>query len=293
MMTTARPPDRPATRWRPPAAPPRLAALRIAILTLAAFVPAGSIHAQWLYATATSLESDGTFITPRDVVTDPGAGALVTTAIPELPKTAGLAAVHVEGDAILFTPTLAIELPGSVFATRQDVVRREAGVFTIEIAGAAIGVPEESAIDALARDGGGSWLLSFDRTTDVGGLVVGDEDLVSFDGAVFSLFFDGSTESVPAEIDLDGADYRVAEDALLLSFDRAGRIDGVDFGREDLLRFDRDAASWSLELDATTRDPAFAATDLVAVPEPAFGLTTLLGAAGLLAAASRRDRSVR
>ncbi|MHA7836868.1 MAG: hypothetical protein ACX98W_05340 [bacterium] len=268
-----------------------VAALVLAVALIAAADPA---RAQWLYTTATSIEAVGLLLTPRDVVTDLGSGPLAASPIPDLPETATVAAIHVEGSAVLFIPGIAVELPGPVFATRRDVVRSEAGSFSLELDGAAVGLPVESAIDALARDGSGNLLLSFDRTTALGGLVAADEDLVAFDGASFSLFFDGSAAGVPPGLDLDGADHQAAGDVLRLSFDGAGQIGGIDFAREDLLRFERGSSIWSLELDASLRDPAFAATDLVAVPEPGLGLSLGLGAVGLLlGGGARRTPRVR
>ena len=130
--------------------------------------------------------------------------------------------------------------------------------------------------------------MSFDAALSIGGVFAADEDVLRWDGASFSLSFDGSGEGVPPGLDVDGLHYDTVADDWLLSFDSASQIDGVSFGREDVLRFDPNTGSWSLALDASMTDPGLAMSNLVAVPEPG-GL--LVFASGVLLR-ERRHRAL-
>jgi hypothetical protein len=109
---------------------------------------------------------------------------------------------------------------------------------------------------------------------------------VLWNGAVFSLVFDGSVEGLGTETDVDavhdlgGGDY-------LLSLDTSADISGVFVDDEDLLRFES-GTGFSLELDTSTADVDWEAADLDAlelVPEPGMwvGLAAGIGLLGLLA----------
>lgn len=239
--------------------------------------------AQFVYVTGTTLDLAGGVVTPRDVVTDLS-GAITTQSLVGLPPTAAISGVHQDAGATLFAIRASLELPGGVFLERRDVGSETGGVYSVVFDGDAAGLPANAAIDGVSRDDAGDLLVSFATTTDVGGLVVDDADVLSWDGSSFSLFFDASAAAVPTGLDVDGVHYEAAGDALLLSFDGGAQLAGLDFGREDILRYDRAGGTWTLALDATTTEPALATSNLVAVPEP--GLLPAL-AAGLLALAGR------
>ncbi len=260
---------------------------QVALLSL--FAGAGTASAQWLFTPDVTVDASGVTITPRDVVTDLGAGPLAPEALPDLPGHAALAAIHADsGGDWLYVPATTVELPGPVYASRRDVVRDAGGSVTIELEGSTAGIPPDVAIDALAMTSAGELLLSFDTTVALPGLTVGDEDIARWNGGLWTLFFDGSAEGVPEDLDVDGVHYVPALDALRMSFDRSGRIAGLSFDDEDVLGFDRSSSSWSIELDGSARDPALAAVDLVAVPEPRAGWLVLTGSLALAAASLRR-----
>lgn len=252
---------------------------------LSLLVGAGTASAQLLYTPDVTVEATGVTLTPRDVVTDPGSGALAPLTLPGLPDGVGLAAVHADANGDwLYVPAISVELPGPVFASRRDVVRDAGGTITIELDGGAAGIPLDAAIDALALTGAGELLLSFDTTVALPGLTVGDEDIARWNGGLWTLFFDGSSEGVSEDLDVDGAHYAPALDALSMSFDRSGSISGLAFDDEDVLGFDRSGATWSFEFDGSARDAALAAADLVAVPEPGIGWLVSAGVLSLYAA---------
>jgi len=78
--------------------------------------------------------------------------------------------------------------------------------------------------------------------------------------------------------------------AFLMSFDTTGVVSGIVFDDEDVLRFD--GANWSMEFDASAVNSAWSAADLdaVMVPEPAFGILLVFGAAGLTGLAKLKRR---
>ena len=270
----------------------RTPARMVRVVTLLALMAgAGTASAQWLFTPDTTVDASGVTITPRDVVTDLGTGPLSATTVPDLPDGVGLAAIHADANGDwLYVPATTVELPGPVYASRRDVVRDASGSITIELEGSTAGIPPGVAIDALALTSAGELLLSFDTAVALPGLTVGDEDVARWNGGLWTLFFDGSAEGVPEDLDLDGVHFVPALDALRMSFDRSGSIAGLSFDDEDVLGFDRSASSWSLELDGSARDAALAAADLVAVPEAGTSLLLLTGSVALAAAGLSRGR---
>ena len=258
-------------RWR--------SALLGAFVLPALLLPS-SAAAQWLYSTATTLDVAGVTVTPRDVVSDLSGSVSVET-LAGLPENTGLRGIHQEGAVTLFTSRTAVELPGALFLERRDVASENGGVYGIELDGSAAGFPLETAIDAVSRDASGDLLLSVDGFVQIAGLNAARSDVLRWDGVAFSLFFDASSEGVPRELNFDGLHYDTVGDDLLLSFDAAGSIGGVLFGREDIVRFDPNSGTWSLEFDASSTEPGLATSDLVAVPEPRV-LSSLIAGLGLL-----------
>ena len=119
--------------------------------------------------------------------------------------------------------------------------------------GSTAGVPAGARIDALGhvrQTGAQATLLSFDVTVLLpGGLVAADEDVVAWDGAAWSMFFDGSANGVPAPFDVDGYDRDPTTGTQYFSFDTSGIIAGVYFDDEDVVAFD--GSDWSLVYDAS------------------------------------------
>lgn len=269
---------------------PRLRAALVGGLVVGCLLLPAASRAQWLYATGTTLEVAGTLVTPRDVVTDV-AGLVSTESVGGLPPTSGLAGIHDDAGTKLFATRQSVTLPGSVFAERRDIASLSGSTYAIAFDGSAAGVPANVAIDGVSRDGSGDVLLSVDTSVEIAGVFAEDADVLRWDGAAFSLFFDASSVSVPPGLDVDGLHYDVAGDALLLTFDAAATIDGVGIGREDILRYEFGGGGWSIALDASTTEPGLATSDVVAVPEPATSLGLFVGALGL--ALRGRARSTR
>ena len=102
---------------------------------------------------------------------------------------------------------------------------------------------------------GNPLLASFASNGSVGGVSFNDEDIVKFDGASWSLFFDGS------DVGVGGSDVfafsLLDPDSLLLSFGSAVTVDGIAATPQDVLRFDatslgaNTAGTFSLYLDGS------------------------------------------
>jgi len=176
------------------------------------------------------------------------------------------------------TPDSPTRLGGTTWEP-HEVVRNDAGSFRLETA-----LPAATPVDALHRMDSGDWLLSVSDPTNLGGVLYDPRDIVRYDGASFSLFFDGAAAGVPpgANVDavfLDGGD---AGD-LVLSLDVPVLIGASVFEPSDLVRFD--GVAFSLFFDASAASPPIPmSTNLVEADERAgevflsFDVPTTLGA---------------
>ncbi len=139
----------------------------------------------------------------------------------------------------------------------------------------------------------GVLLLSFDIAVFLSGILFDDEDLVRFDGLFFTMEFDTSAFSAFAPgLDLDGAHREESNDLLLLSYDTSGTIGPplVVFDDEDVVAYDTSLGTFAMFFDASTADPDWIRTDMVAVPEPGFAVSLAAGL-GLLAVLGRVARA--
>ncbi len=207
---------------------------------------------------------DTTVVNDEEVGVDNLAGTVTLQSIGAIPPEADLDAYNVlpNGDQLLSFDTTVV-LPGGVTARPADVVRYDGVDYSIEFDAASHGIPDGVNVDAVAVYGG-SLLLSFDVAVDLNGLHVDNEDLVLFDGATFSMFFDGSAAGMNPGLDLDAADYLACNDHLFLSFDGSGSIGGIAFDDEDVLEFDR-VGTWEMAYDASMHHASLSAADLDAV----------------------------
>ncbi len=124
--------------------------------------------------------------------------------------------------------------------------------------GESFSIPDGVRIDALGKNSLGHLLLSFDVTfslpkTGGGMLTVKPADIVSFDGAGYSLVFDSAAAGIADGTNLDGATMLPNAD-LLIAFDEFGSIGGVNFAPEEVLEFNPGASSWVLSFDGIVRD---------------------------------------
>jgi hypothetical protein len=228
----------------------------------------------------------------REAAIDDLAGGILIEDFGGLPDGADVSALHEElNGRLLFASDVSVALPGGVTARPDDVAVLVGGIYGIAFDGAAAGVPEGAAVDAVTIGPAGKTLLSFYVYFDLAGLNAVDEDLVSFDGAQFALAFDGSAAGIDPALDLDGAAY-AGGGRYALSFDGAGELGGVTFADEDVVTLTLVGSDMKLFYDGSAQHVRWPQSDLdaVALPEPA---TPAALAAGmlLLAALARRGET--
>jgi hypothetical protein len=234
----------------------------------------------------------------EDVAADDQLGTIAPSSLGSLPDGADVTAYHLfaNGDQLVSFDTT-VALPGPLYVRRADVVRYDGAAYTLEFDAASAGVPDGAVVDAVAELDG-MLLLSFDTSVAVGNMMqvfVDDEDLVSWDGADFTLFLDGSVDAgVPDSLDLDGIHAVDQGNQLLVSFDGSGSVGGVPFADEDVLRFDFVESTWTLVYDGSAlHGVSWDGADVDAVstvPEPAQAILLAAGLAGLLGLERRRSR---
>lgn len=124
-------------------------------------------------------------------------------------------------------------------------------------------IPAGENVDAVTRDGA-DLLLSFDVAVTLSGTLFADEDLARWDGAGFSLAFDGSAAGIAPSLDLDGA-HRLTNGHLLVSLDGFGIVAGLPFADEDVLERDPFDDTWEMASDASLAYPGWPPADAQAL----------------------------
>ncbi len=210
-----------------------------------------------------TLELGALTVADEDVGEDNLVGTVTQIALGSIPANADVTLFHrLDNGDRLFGLDITVELPGSVIATPTDVIRYNGASYSLEFDGSAEGVPAGARLDALSADGSGNLLLSFDTSVILSGFTASDEDIVSFDGATFSLLFDGSSSGVPAGADVDALHFAADSGHLFLSFDISGTVDSTNFADEDLLEFDPVGGNWSIIYNGSAEHADWIAGDL-------------------------------
>ena len=247
-------------------------------------------------STDITVDLGGTLTADEDAVED-DAGSVTQIDLGTLPAAADLSGYSIASNGdVLFSLDVAASLAGGIDVTPRDVVRWNGSLYSVELDGADHGIPAGAQIDAIGVVAG-DLLLSLDVTATLGNVTASDEDLVRLESTqpdVWSLYFDGSAQGVPAGADLDGADVLDQSGNLALSFDISGTVGGVAFDDEDILEYVASGGTWSKRYDGSTAHGALAAADVdaVFVPEP---MALGAGAAalfGLMMGARRRRSSL-
>ena len=222
---------------------------------------------------AIRIGSENELVRDQDAAADDLAGSVAAIALSGVGEDADLVGYHVDTDgSILVAFDVAVVFP-DLTSRAADVVRLQGDQQSLEFDAAAAGVPDGVSIDAVSMVGG-ELVLSFDTTTELpGGLTIADEDLIRFDGVVFSAYFDGSEAGIPEALDLDAADV-LPNGNILVSFDGGGVVDDITFDDEDVLEFDPFSMSWELAYDGEARHGAWPPADLVALDATAASTTT-------------------
>lgn len=155
--------------------------------------------------TTTAL-SGGVVARPGDVVRyDAGVYSIEFDGVAAgLPRGVVTDAASISPGGLLLSFDTTVDLGAGLVAADEDLVRWNGSLFTIVFDGSAEGIDSALDVDAAQDLGGGHFLMSFDTTGQVGGVVFADEDVLRFDGTTWTLEFDGSTANtawVAADLD--------------------------------------------------------------------------------------------
>jgi len=259
--------------------------LLFSLLLFAASVASANV----VFSPDTAVDLGGTVVFDDEAAEDSGGVAnLITIGNPgDVPEETDVNGYDAYSGDTYFTTDTTVELPGGVVATPAMVVRESGGLYSIEFDGAVL--PAGVTVDAVFAFSNGDLALSFDTTAEVSSTVFADEDLALWDGASMSMYVDMSSHGVPTAMDLDGV-APGAGDVVYVSFDVSGTLGGVDFDDEDILGLDTGTSTWSLDYDGSAAFASLAPVDVIAVPEPAAGVSALSGAL-MIGALLRRRRS--
>lgn len=148
-----------------------------------------------LMAFDTTVELGGGLVVDRgDVAQYDGANYSIVfdASAAGVPQSAQTDAVSLAPTGLLLSFDTTVDLGGTVVAP-QDLVRWDGVGFLLVFDGSTQGLESHMDIDAAQDLGGGSFLMSFDTTSVIGGVVFDDEDIVRFDGSLWTMEFDASS----------------------------------------------------------------------------------------------------
>jgi hypothetical protein len=166
------------------------------------------------------------------------------------------------------SPDVHVDLAGTVFADEAVAVDVGLGVVVPASLGS---LPESAAVNAYDVLDGGEQLFALDTTVELPGpLVVEQRDVARWDGAAYTLEFDGSAAGVPDGAAVDGV--TTTNGLLLLSFDTTVSLaGGVVAADEDVVGWD--GASFWLALDSSAAGaPEAADADGIYAPPDGNGM---------------------
>jgi hypothetical protein len=140
-----------------------------------------------------------------------------------LPSGVATDAVSLSSGGLLLSFDITADLGGGLVVTDEDLVEWDGSTFTLIFDGSSQGVDTALDIDAAQAVGGGAFLMSFDTTGVVSGIVFDDEDVLRFDGANWSMEFDASAaNSAWSAADLDAVMVPEPAFGILLVFGAVG-----------------------------------------------------------------------
>jgi hypothetical protein len=157
------------------------------------------------FDTTTAL-AGGVVAGPGDVVRYDGAAySIEFDALAEgLPRGVATDATSKSANGLFLSFDTTVDLGAGLIAADEDVVDWNGTSFTLAFDGSLAGLDGALDVDAVQGLDAGSFLLSFDTTGQIAGLVFDDEDVMRFDGVNWSVEFDASAaNSSWAAADLD------------------------------------------------------------------------------------------
>jgi hypothetical protein len=119
----------------------------------------------------------------------------------------------------------------------MDVAHYEGNQYYKAFNGFANGIPPGVCIDAVTVLADESIVFSVDVPVSLGGTDYQENDLIYWDGAFFSLYFDGLTNGIPEGVNIDGVRINPAG-RLFLSVDVPVQLGGIDVKDTDIVEYD-------------------------------------------------------
>lgn len=166
----------------------------------------------------------------------------------------------------LFSPDSTVNLSGTDYKT-SDIVFYNGSAYSLYLGGTSIGMPEYTRIDALFLDAS-NLVFSFDAPVALGGTDYTQSDLVLYNGSTFVMYWNAEAAGVPLSANIVGA-ARDAAGSLVVSFDVATTLGGVDYVSGQLVRWNGGTAFSNYSTDAAW--PQNAEMHGLAFPPPSGG----------------------
>jgi hypothetical protein len=134
------------------------------------------------------------------------------------------AATLLSDGSMLFSTDIPVILDSKVYK-ENDLIQYDGFSFTLFFHGRANGIPSNADINAVSVNSNGDILFSFDITCEIEDLIVSDKDIVSWNGASFSLEYKGDDMGFPVN---GGINAISLFDMGNGDMDSDGDIDGLD-----------------------------------------------------------------
>ena len=166
---------------------------------------------------------------------------------------------------ILFSVDIPTTLDGVAY-TERDLIVYDGTDFSKLLDGPAIGIPHGARIDAATVLSDGTIIFSLDIPVSLVGIAFKANDLISYDGSSFGLYFNGSNNGIPENANIDGV-YVSPTGDILFSIDIPSDLSGLEVTDKDIIKWD--GSSFSLYFDGLSSGlPTNADVNAVAVNPP-------------------------
>jgi hypothetical protein len=150
-------------------------------------------------------------------------------------------------DSVSISPDVDVGLAGTFAADEDVAVDNLLGVVLPASLGS---IPKNAAVKAYHLLANGEQLFALDTTAYLPGpLLVEQRDIVRYDGAAYTLEFDGSTAGVPNGVAVDAVSM-TDSGQLLLSFETTAQLGGVVAADEDVVGWNGASFFMALDLSA-------------------------------------------
>jgi hypothetical protein len=149
----------------------------------------------------------------------------------------------------IFSVDVPTDLDGSAY-TERDIISYDGSNFSKLFDGAAAGIPAGAWIDAATVLGDGSIVLSLDVTVELGGATYEDRDLIKYSASMFSMYFDGSSNSIPNGVNLDAVCVNSSGD-IFFSLDIPAEFGSLELADSDIVKWDQSTFSLYFDGDSS------------------------------------------